>query len=99
MNQLFRWETLRELATDNIRTKSGVVQGKMCEIELASGKTVRVWRSDDGRQYFCHGFTFGGKEAPGGPISPYTGKSVETILQEHYQLIPETEARPGDILV
>jgi hypothetical protein len=43
--------------------------------------------------------TFGGKEAPGGPISPFTGKPVEVILEEHYQSIPEAQAQPGDILV
>jgi hypothetical protein len=36
---------------------------------------------------------------PGGPISPFTGKPVETILQHHYQIISEKESRPGDILV
>lgn len=71
----------------------------MYEVKLTSGKAIRVWRADDGRQYFCHGLTFGGKDAPGGVISPYTGTPVETILQEHYQLVPEAEAKSGDILV
>jgi hypothetical protein len=43
--------------------------------------------------------TFGGKAAPGGAVSPYTGKPVETILQEHYRMIPEEQTRAGDILV
>src|SRR5262249_35869301 len=37
--------------------------------------------------------------APGGPVSPYTGASVEVVLREHYESIPEAEARAGDILV
>jgi hypothetical protein len=66
---------------------------------LASGPTVRVWRADDGKEYFCHGLTFGGKAALGGTISPYTGEPVETILREYYESIPEAGARVGDILV
>lgn len=75
------------------------VPGKMYEVELTSGPTVRVWRADDGQQYFCHGLTFGGKEAPGGPVSPFGGQPVETILQQHYQPVVESGATPGDILV
>jgi hypothetical protein len=71
----------------------------MYEVELTSGAVVRVWRAEDGQQYFCHGLTFGGKEAPGGPVSPFSGQVVETILQQHYHLVTESEARPGDILV
>jgi hypothetical protein len=96
---IFNWASLREVGTDTLDDQGQSVPGKACEIELTSGKTVRVWRSDDGRQYFCHGLTFGGKGAPGGAVSPYTGVSVETILQEHYQPIPEGQAEPGDILV
>jgi hypothetical protein len=59
---------------------------------------VNVWRSDDGRQYFCHGLTFGGKEAPGGAASPYN-KDVPTILRGHYRLVAEGQAIPGDVLV
>jgi hypothetical protein len=36
----------------------------------------------------------------GGVISPFTGWPVETILQEHYQIIlDEGQAQAGDILV
>jgi hypothetical protein len=65
---------------------------------LPSGPTVRVWRADHGQEYFCHGLTFGGKEAPGGAVSPL-GDYVPTILGGHYVPIPEDQARPGDILV
>jgi hypothetical protein len=68
----------------------------MYEVELTSGPRVRVWRAGDAQHYFCHGLTFGGKEAPGGPISPFSGKAVETILQRHYHSVPEPEAKPGE---
>lgn len=96
---LFKWETIREIAPHPLHHQGKEVPGAMCEVELTTGESVQVWRSSDGQQFFCHGLTFGGKDAPGGAISPYTGESVETILQAHFQSIPEFEAQPGDILV
>jgi hypothetical protein len=90
---------MNELGPDDLQHQGQPVPGKMYEIELTSGKTIQVWRSMDGKEYFCHGLTFGGKEAPGGAVSPYTGKPVETILHEQYQMIPEAQTRAGDILV
>ena len=76
------------------------VHGKVFEVELVSGPKVRVFRADDGQFYFCHGLTFGGKEAPGGAASPFSGKDVRTILDHHYRLVdPEAGAVQGDILV
>jgi hypothetical protein len=95
---IFRWETLREIGPHDLGYQPPV-PGTMMEVTLTSGAIVRVWRSTDARQYFCHGLTFGGRGAPGGPVSPYTGKSVETVLRECYQSIPEAEARADDILV
>jgi hypothetical protein len=95
---IFKWETIREVGQETLRYKTGAIPGKVYEVELTSGPTVTVWRSDDGQQYFCHGLTFGGKAAPGGSISPY-GTEVPTILREHYDPVPESEARPGDIVV
>ena len=96
---LFRWETLRQVGTHPLNYRPPV-PGKMCEVELIGGQVIRVWRADDGQSYFCHGLTFGGKEAPGGPVSPFTGQSVEVILREYYRVLdPETLAKPGDICV
>jgi hypothetical protein len=61
-----------------------------------------AWRPDNNVQgadrYFCHGFTFGGSNAPNGPFSPY-GAYVVTILARGFNLIPEANARAGDIVV
>jgi hypothetical protein len=95
---IFKWDTLREVGSDTLRYQSGAIPGKIYEVELTSGPKVRVWASDDGLQYFCHGLTFGGKEAPGGAVSPY-GKEVPTVLSGHYDAVPEVQAQPGDIVV
>jgi len=96
---IFRWDTLKEIGPHALRHEGQAIAGRAYEIELTSGKTALVWRSEDGQHYFCHGLTFGGKEAPGGAISPYTGWPVETILQHHFQLVPEEQAQTGDVLV
>jgi hypothetical protein len=78
----------------------GPVHGTILEVELTSGQRVQVFRSDDGQFYFCHGLTFGGKEAPGGAVSPLSGPSVQAILDNHFRPVePESAAVAGDILV
>ena len=73
------------------------VRGTVFEVELITGAVVRVFRGDDGEFYFCHGLTFGGKDAPGGPVS---GPDVTTILAELFrQIVPEANAVEGDVLV
>jgi hypothetical protein len=96
---IFKWETMQERGIDHGQYHGQPVPGKMYEVELTNGKTVEVWRADDTKAYFCHGLTFGGKEAPGGAVSPCTGMPVETILEGYYRLSPKAEAKPGDILV
>ena len=70
------------------------------EVELVSGNRIRVFRADDGVSYFCHGLTFGGKDAPGGDVSPYSGAAVKTILDDFFVLIvPEANVVASDIVV
>jgi hypothetical protein len=95
---MFKWATLREAGADVRRLQSEEIPGKVYEVELTTGAKIEVWRADDGRQYFCHGLTFGGKEAPGGAVSPY-GKEVPVILRAYYTPVPESAVETGDILV
>jgi hypothetical protein len=95
---MFRWETLREVGTHDMLFESGMVRGKAFEVEMTNGEKVRVWRSADGQQYFCHGLTFGGVNCCTGAVSPY-GDDVPKILDAHYVPVPESQARSGDVLV
>jgi hypothetical protein len=96
---IFKWETLREVEAHTVHYEEPV-HGKRLEVELVAGPKVQVFRADDGEFYFCHGLTFGGKEAPGGAVSPFSGNSVQAILDNHYRLVsPESAAIQGDILV
>lgn len=95
---LFKWETMKEVAPHALHYQDRTVPGKIVEVQLTSGDQVRVWRADNGQEYFCHGLTFGGKAAPGGVISPLADH-VPTILRGHYEALPDAQARAGDILV
>jgi hypothetical protein len=96
---IFRWDTLCEVEP-YILPYEKPVYGMILEVELTSGPKIQVFRSQDGHFYFCHGLTFGGKQAPGGAVSPFSGRPVRTILDNCYQLVEsEVEAIRGDILV
>ena len=96
---MFKWDTMREVRPHTLPFKEPV-QGKVFEVELTSGQKVNVFRAHDGQFYFCHGLTFGGKDAPRGAVSPFSGKAVQIILENHYRLVnPESAAVAGDILV
>jgi hypothetical protein len=96
---LFRWDTLCEVGPWTLAYEQPI-HGKVLEVQLTSGPKVQVFRAGAGEFYFCHGLTFGGKQAPGGAVSPFSGKDVRTILDNHFRLVdPESGAVPGDILV
>lgn len=96
---VFQWETMREVRPHTLPYREPVV-GKVFEVALTSGHKINVFRAEAGEFYFCHGLTFGGKEAPGGAVSPFSGKDVGTILENHYLLLPrESTVIAGDILV
>ena len=96
---IFKWETMREVGPWVLHYQPPV-HGKVFEVELTSGAKVQLFRASDGEFYFCHGLTFGGKQAPGGTVSPFSGKDVRTILDNHYRVVePESGAVQRDILV
>jgi hypothetical protein len=96
---IFKWETLREVGPRMLPYEPPV-HGTVVEVALASGPKIRGFRAEEGQFYFCHGLTFGGKQAPGGAVSPFSGQDVRTILDNHYRLVdPESVAVRGDILV
>jgi hypothetical protein len=96
---IFRWESMRERGPHILPFKEPL-QGVILEVELTSNPVVNVFRADDRAFYFCHGLTFGGKDAPGGPVSPFSGRDVLLILENHFRLLsPEATPIAGDILV
>ncbi len=78
---------------------SGRPKGQLLDAKTDAGTTITTWRPDDGRTYWCHGYTFGGSTAKGGPYSVF-GDTVPTILTDDgWQQSYSCMTRPGDILV
>lgn len=97
---IFRWETLQVITACLLRFEEEEIHGVTMEVELISGRRVNIFRPDDGVSYFCHGLTFGGKDAPGGAVSPYSGASVRGILDDFFIVVsPESAAVTSDIVV
>jgi hypothetical protein len=96
---IFRWDTIQVVGPDTLPFSRPVV-GYTVEVELTSGRRIHGFRAADGVSYFCHGMTFGGTSAPGGAVSPYSGREVATILEDFFlRLDDEAEASAGDIIV
>ncbi len=95
---IFNWETLQVIGPHDLPYEDAI-PGSILEVDLITGSRIRVFRADDRVSYFCHGLTFGGKDAPGGAVSPFSDGGVQTILGELYVAIEEANATIGDILV
>jgi hypothetical protein len=55
--------------------------GDILSAATDAGTPLDIWRPDDGATYWCHGYTFGGSVARGGPYSIW-GSSVPTVLKD-----------------
>jgi uncharacterized protein DUF4157/putative peptidoglycan binding protein len=61
---------------------------------------VKIWREHHGSTYWRHGFTFGGRDAQGGPYSTYGEEVDKKVLpQDNWKPMGSCHAQPGDILV
>lgn len=68
--------------------------------DYSTSQDVVIWVPDDGQTYWCHGYTFGGKDAPGGPYSTYGREVQEKILSmDGWRPNPSCQAAGDDILV
>ncbi len=73
--------------------------GKILKGKTDKGTEIPIWKPDDGKTYWCHGFTFGGVTAPGGPYSLW-GKDVPTVLKDDgWKSSGSCTVSRGDILV
>jgi len=73
--------------------------GDLLNAATDAGTAVNTWRPHDGSTYWCHGFTFGGSTASGGPYSAW-GSDVPGILNDDgWRRISYCNARNNDILV
>ncbi len=75
------------------------VTGDLLDAATDAGTSVNTWLPHDGTTYWCHGYTFGGSTARGGPYSIW-GRAVPGILNDDgWRRISYCNARNNDILV
>lgn len=55
--------------------------GRVLRAATDGGTALNIWRPDDNITYWCHGFTFGGSIAKGGPYSIW-GEFVPSVLTD-----------------
>jgi hypothetical protein len=74
-------------------------RGDVLEAATDAGTPIDIWRPHNGRTYWCHGYTFEGVPAKGGPYSLW-GSDVPTVLKDDgWKETYSCMAQPGDILV
>ena len=74
-------------------------QGRILEARTDAGSTVETWRPDDGSTFWCHGYTFGGAGATGGPYSIFGSTVPQVLHDDGWHPVDACMAQPGDILV
>ncbi|MCP4428763.1 MAG: DUF4157 domain-containing protein [Chloroflexi bacterium] len=93
------WHPNRDTGSDTAPWSSLSYTGDVLEVRTDRGVSIDAWRPHDGRTYWCHGYTFGGSTARGGPYSIW-GSSVPTVLNDDgWQRSHSCMSGNGDILV
>jgi hypothetical protein len=99
MIQLVRWTSNTDTGRDSRPWGAGSPNGDVLSSSTDAGTAINIWRPHDGVTYWCHGYTFGGSGARGGPFSTW-GQYVPQILQdEGWQPTYSCMAEPRDILI
>lgn len=93
------WHPNTDTGRDSEPWGPGSPRGDILNAATDAGTAINSWRPHDGTTYWCHGFTFGGNTARGGPYSVW-GVSVPTILTDDgWRRVPSCVSGNKDILV
>jgi len=93
------WNPNTDTGRDSEPWGAGSPRGDILNAATDAGTAINTWRPHDGATYWCHGYTFGGKTARGGPYSVW-GVSVPTILNDDgWKRVPSCVSSNDDILV
>lgn len=77
---LMQWSPAVDTGND-VNPWQDSISGDVMTVKTDAGTSINAWKPHDGTTYWCHGFTFDGHSAPGGPLSIW-GDSVLTVLKD-----------------
>ena len=77
---LVQWSPAVDTGQD-INPWDDAVFGDVMVVKTDAGTPIPAWKPHDGKTYWCHGYTFDGHSAAGGPLSIW-GNSVLTVLKD-----------------
>ncbi|MGH7230238.1 MAG: DUF4157 domain-containing protein [Nitrospiraceae bacterium] len=95
-----KWQPNTDTGKDSYPWGPGGPKGDLLQAKTDAGTSIFTWKPHDGSTYWCHGYTFGGSTAKGGPYSLW-GDTVPTVLKDDgWKDQPHScVAAAGDILV
>jgi hypothetical protein len=92
------WHPNTDTGRDSYPWGSGP-RGDILNARTDAGSPIDIWRPHDRNTYWCHGFTFGGSTAQGGPYSNW-GQTVPKVLSDDgWKRGHSCMARESDIMV
>ena len=96
---LVDWTPIELLDAHNTPWENDPEVGEAWSAKTDKGRTITIWKPANGTTYWCHGFTFGGSSAKGGPFSVW-GQDVPKILEDDgWKQVSGATAKPKDIVV
>jgi hypothetical protein len=75
-----KWQPSKPTGKSSSPWGSGGPSGKVLKAQTDAGTPLDIWRPDDGKTYWCHGYTFGGMSAKDG--YSVWGSDVTTVLKD-----------------
>jgi hypothetical protein len=96
--QRIKWETAAPKKWINFSDRGMMAYGQWWDnwvVQTDRRREVAIMRPKDGKAFFCHGLTFGGATAKGGPFS-IDGGSLPILLEDEYD--PTDDPQVGDVV-
>lgn len=94
-----KWHPNKSSGKTSAPWGSGGPTGEVLKGQTDAGTAIDIWHPADGKTYWCHGYTFGGMTAKGGPYSVW-GETVPTVLKDDgWKQTLSCMAQASDILV
>jgi RHS repeat-associated protein len=90
---LVKWDIAQQVLT-SVSYGNPPIVGNTYRLTTDSETPLLSWKPNDGKSFWCHGYTFDGSVAPNGPFSPY-GEDAVKILKDEWGCVACANAEGG----